>query len=49
MILDWRRGRRRPPLRVIEVLQKALKMRVRRETEAIEELNKENATRLTAP
>jgi hypothetical protein len=47
-ILDWRRGRRRPPLWAIEVLQEALKAQVRRETESIEDLEKEKATRSTA-
>jgi hypothetical protein len=45
-VLDWRRGRRRPPVWAIEVLQEALRTRVRRETECIEELEKEKVARL---
>ena len=48
-ILDWRRGRRRPPLWAIDVLQEALQKRVELETKSIEELEKEKASRLTAP
>ena len=40
-VRDWRRGRRRPPVWAIEVLQDALKARVRQETQSIEELEKE--------
>ena len=47
-ILDWRRGRRRPPQWAIEVLQEALKVRVKAMTDSIEELEKEKAARLTA-
>jgi hypothetical protein len=45
-VLDWRRGRRRPPIWAIEVLQEALRARVRWETECIDELENEKATRL---
>jgi hypothetical protein len=45
-VLDWRRGRRRPPIWAIEVLQEALRTRVRRETECIDELENEKTTRL---
>ena len=45
-VLDWRRGRRRAPIWAIEVLQEALKARVRRETECIDELENEKASRL---
>jgi hypothetical protein len=45
-VLDWRRGRRRPPIWAIEVLQEALKARVRRETECIGELENEKGSRL---
>ena len=45
-VLDWRRGRRRVPIWAIEVLQEALKTRVRRETECIDELENEKTTRL---
>ena len=48
-ILDWRRGRRRPPLWAIEVLQEALQSRMKAMTESIEELEKEKAARLTPP
>jgi hypothetical protein len=44
-ILDWRRGRRKAPVWAIEVLQEALKARVRRETQSIEELETEKAIR----
>jgi hypothetical protein len=47
-ILDWRRGRRRPPLWAIEVLQEALEVRVKTMTESIEELEREKAARLAA-
>jgi hypothetical protein len=47
-ILDWRRGRRKAPVWAIEVLQNALKVRVRRETQSIEELEKEKAARSNA-
>jgi hypothetical protein len=46
-ILDWRRGRRRPPSWAIDVLQEALKVRVKTMTVSIEELEKEKAARLT--
>ena len=45
-VLDWRRGRRRAPIWAIEVLQEALKARVRRETECINELENEMGSRL---
>jgi hypothetical protein len=45
-VLDWRRGRRRVPIWAIEVLQEAPRARVRRETECIDELENEKATRL---
>jgi hypothetical protein len=48
-ILDWRRGRRRPPSWAIEVLLEALKIRVETMTVSIEELEKEKAARLSAP
>ena len=48
-IIDWRRGRYHPPLWAIEVLQEALKVRVKTMTESIEELEKEKTARLTAP
>jgi hypothetical protein len=47
-ILDWRRGRRKAPMWVIEVLQDVLRDRVRRETQLIEELEKEKAVRSSA-
>jgi hypothetical protein len=40
-ILDWRRGRRKAPVWAIDVLQEALRNRVQRETQSIEELEKE--------
>ncbi len=48
-ILDWRRGRRRPPLWAIEVLQEALRSRMKATTKSIEELEEEKAAWLTAP
>jgi hypothetical protein len=39
-ILDWRRGRRKAPVWAMDVLQEALRDRVRRETQSIEELEK---------
>ena len=47
-ILDWRRGRRKAPVWAIEVLQDALRARVRLETQLIEELEKEKAARSSA-
>jgi hypothetical protein len=47
-ILDWRRGRRRPPYWALDQLQEALKKRVVLETRSIEELEREKAARLTA-
>src|SRR6516162_4188198 len=47
-ILDWRRGRRRPPMWARDQLQEALKKRVVLETRSIEELEREKAARLTA-
>jgi hypothetical protein len=47
-ILAWRRGRRKAPVWAIEVLQDALRDRVRRETQSIEDLEKEKPTRSTA-
>jgi hypothetical protein len=46
-VLDWRRGRRRAPIWAIEVLQEALRARVQRETQSIEELEQEKSTRLS--
>ena len=45
-ILDWRRGRRRPPVLAVEVLQEVLNKRARRETECIDELENEKGSRL---
>jgi hypothetical protein len=47
-ILDWRRGRRKAPVWAMEVLQEALRTRVRREIHSIEELEKEKAVRCSA-
>jgi hypothetical protein len=47
-ILDWRRGRRKAPVWAMEVLQEALRDRVRREMHSIEELEKEKAARFSA-
>jgi hypothetical protein len=47
-ILDTRRGRRRAPIWAIEVLQEALKPRVRRQMHSTEELEKEKAVRSSA-
>jgi hypothetical protein len=44
-ILDWRRGRRKAPMWAIDVLQEALRDRVRKEMHPIEELEKEKAVR----
>jgi hypothetical protein len=48
-ILDWRRGRRRPPLWALDVLQESLQKRVELETKSIEELEKEKAARSFTP
>jgi hypothetical protein len=40
-ILDWRRGRRRPPIWAIEVLQEALHSKARSMLELAEELEVE--------
>ena len=47
-ILDWRRGRRKPPVWAMDVLQEVLKARVEREMHSIEELEKEKAVRSSA-
>src|SRR5262245_8158093 len=46
-IRDWRRGRRRPPLWAIGVLQEALRSRARAMLESVEELEAEKQKRLT--
>ena len=44
-ILDWRRGRRRPPLWAIEVLQETLRARAKAMLECAEELEREASLR----
>ena len=46
-IIDWRRGRYKPPLWAIEILQNALRQGANRQLAAVEELEKEKAARLT--
>ena len=45
-ILDWRRGRHRPPLWAIGVLQEALRSRAQLLLESVEELEAEKQKRL---
>jgi hypothetical protein len=42
-ILDWRRGRRRPPLWAIDVLQGALQSRIDTMMKSVKELEEEKA------
>ena len=46
-IIDSRRGRYKPPLWAIEILQNALRQGANRQLAAVEELEKEKAARLT--
>jgi hypothetical protein len=46
-IRDWRRGRRRPPLWAIGVLQEALRSRARAMLESVEELEAEKQKQIT--
>jgi hypothetical protein len=48
-IIDWRRGRYKPPLWAIDVLQDVLRSRAKLMLESAEELEKEKAARSTAP